>query len=253
MKSLLVAFAMYTKIPVPTVTWDGKSLKYVYLWFPVIGAIIGALMFGWHALAVHFGVNSMLFAVVATVLPIIITGGIHIDGFIDTMDAISSYGDREKRLEIMKDPHVGAFGVIMCGMYLLLNAGIWAQVYDKPRFLLIALIGFAVSRTLAGLSVIVLPPARDTGLARTFSDGAGKKPVATVLIVYLAALIAGLVWVSVPAGTGTVVFVALLVLWFKMMTKKTFGGITGDLAGYLLQCTELLILSAAAIGGIIWS
>ena len=108
--SLAVALSMYSKIPVPTVDWNEKNMKYAMCFFPVAGVVTGALEYAaGYALLTWTDCGSLFFAAVMTMIPVLVTGGIHLDGYADTMDALSSYGDREKKLEILKDPHTGAF------------------------------------------------------------------------------------------------------------------------------------------------
>ena len=104
-KSICVAFSMYSKIPMPRVEWNEKNMKYAMCFFPLVGAVIGGLMLLVRFLCGRFGFNTSVYAVVMTALPVLVSGGIHTDGFIDTVDALSSYGDKEKKLEILKDPH----------------------------------------------------------------------------------------------------------------------------------------------------
>lgn len=111
-KSICVAFSMYSKIPMPRVEWNEKNMKYAMCFFPLVGAVIGGLMLLVRFLCGRFGFNTSVYAVVMTALPVLVSGGIHTDGFIDTADALSSYGDKEKKLEILKDPHTGAFAII---------------------------------------------------------------------------------------------------------------------------------------------
>lgn len=148
--SLLIAVSMYSKFPVPTVNWTRERMGYVMCWFPVVGVIEGLALWFWQWAGGRLGFTAAGSALVAAALPLIVTGGIHMDGFLDTMDAIHSYGDREKKLEILKDPHVGAFAVIGCGGYLLLYA---AAAYEV---------------TALGLWPLALP---------VFCDGAGAQRI----------------------------------------------------------------------------
>ena len=63
-------------------------------------------------------------------MPVIITGGIHLDGFVDTMDAINSYQPIERKLEILKDSHIGAFALISCVTYFIISFGLWSEIDD---------------------------------------------------------------------------------------------------------------------------
>ena len=112
-KSLILAFSMYSRIPVPHVWIEEKDMKYTFGFFPLVGVVIGALFSGWLIFARKFCIGTITSMCVSGVFLLLITGGIHIDGYMDTMDAVHSYGDREKKLEILKDSHIGAFAVIM--------------------------------------------------------------------------------------------------------------------------------------------
>ena len=260
MKGLLIAFSMYTKIPMPRVDWDAKSMRHVFLFFPFVGVLLGGLAYGWLVLARWQECNGLLTAAGLVLLPLLVTGGIHLDGFLDTSDALNSYADTEKKLAILKDPHVGAFGVIRCAMLLLAQAGLWAQVIGNSSFWVLAVWGFVMSRVLTGVLALTLPLAKNTGLAHMFTEGADKKPVVRALI-FLGVLAvvsllawhwqAGLTEELLRAGITAVALLTALLLWFPRMARKQFGGITGDLLGYFLQLAELAVLLAAAGGAVL--
>ena len=105
---LLVAFSMYSAIPVPQVNWEKQTMRWALGFLPLIGVLIGAIEWFWFAFCVHFGAAGVFYAVIAALIPLAVSGGIHLDGLCDTCDALCSFGDREKRLAILKDPHVGA-------------------------------------------------------------------------------------------------------------------------------------------------
>ena len=119
-KAIGVAFSMYSKIPMPHFVWASEDMRYHLLFFPWIGAVIGGLEIAWYHLAGYLGVGKILSVALAVFLPLFVTGGFHMDGFMDTKDALSSYQGKEKKLEILKDPHIGAFAVIHLLSYLLL-------------------------------------------------------------------------------------------------------------------------------------
>ena len=100
----------------------------------------------------RFGFNTSVYAVVMTALPVLVSGGIHTDGFIDTVDALSSYGDKEKKLEILKDPHTGAFAIIGAVMYYLLFFGFMTEIWDIKATIAVS-VGFVLSRSLSGLAI----------------------------------------------------------------------------------------------------
>ena len=109
--SFKAAFAMFSKIPMPMVDWKKEKHKiYDVPFFPFVGTVIGILT--WLAggiLGMHAALEPFFLAVILTVIPVFITGGIHVDGLLDTSDALSSWQERTRRLEILKDSHAGAF------------------------------------------------------------------------------------------------------------------------------------------------
>ena len=115
LQTIAVAFAMFSAIPVPQFDWNEKNMRYAMCAFPLIGVVIGAAWCVCGALPLPGLAKAAGFALV----PVWVTGGIHLDGYADTCDALSSYGDREKKLEILKDPHCGAFAVIRLCSYFL--------------------------------------------------------------------------------------------------------------------------------------
>ena len=94
--SLIIAVSMYSKVPMPRVDWTKERMGYVMGWFPVVGLLEGAALWLWMWAGTALGVTLTARALVAAALPLLITGGIHMDGFLDTMDAIHSYGETEK-------------------------------------------------------------------------------------------------------------------------------------------------------------
>ena len=126
--SLAIAISMYSRIPVPTVDWNEKNMKYAMCFFPVVGVITGLLQAGAGYLILEYtSFGKLFFAAVMTLIPVLVTGGIHLDGYADTIDALSSYGDREKKLQILKDPHTGAFAVIGLCVYFVAVLALWSE------------------------------------------------------------------------------------------------------------------------------
>ena len=175
--------------------------------------------------------------------------GIHLDGFADTIDAVSSYKDREKKLEILKDPHTGAFAVIGLCAYFLITAALWSEVNLKTLSLAVWM--YPISRALSGLSVVSFRSAKSSGLLRTFQERADRKRTRIVLSIWLMSLAAGAIYIFRVQGAIIVTAALLVFFYYYKMSFKQFGGITGDLAGYFLQICELVMLTVVAfLGGI---
>ncbi len=246
LQSLAIAISMYSKIPVPTVDWNEKNMKYAMCFFPVVGAAAGGLqlLIG-YLLLKYTSCGNLFFAIAMVLIPVIVSGGIHLDGFADTVDALSSYGDREKKLEILKDPNTGAFAVIGLCVYFLADTALWSEV--TVELLPVIACTYMLSRSLSGISVVSFRAAKNSGLLRTFQDGAQKKRVRVVLIVW--ACVCGGIMLYLSWKTAVIVILAALFvfLYYYRMSRKQFGGITGDLAGYFLQVCELAMLAGAVL------
>lgn len=247
-RSLAIAVSMYSKIPVPTVEWNEKNMKYAMCFFPVVGAAAGVLqLLAGMFLLKCTSCGRLFFAVVMTLIPVAVTGGIHLDGFADTVDALSSYGDREKKLQILKDPRTGAFAVIGLCVYFLADTALWSEM--TAELLPVTACSYMISRSLSGISVVSFQAAKNSGLLRTFQDGAQKLRVRIVLTVW-AIVSAGIMFRLSWKQAAVMLTAALLVFfYYYRMSRKQFGGITGDLAGYFLQLCELAMLAGAVLSG----
>ena len=106
-------------------------MKYALCFFPWVGLAVGAVSAVLFWLLQQIGAGSMLRAAVLTAVPVLVTGGIHLDGYLDTMDALSSWREKQRRLEILKDPHAGAFAIIMGCLYFVLYAGAAGELVWK--------------------------------------------------------------------------------------------------------------------------
>ena len=245
LRALVIAFSMYSQIPMPQFTWQDKEMKYAFCFFPWVGAAIGGITMFWWWFCGKFSVGNVAFAMIGTAIPLAVTGGFHVDGFMDTMDALGSWGDKEKKLEILKDSHNGAFAVIGICCYFIGSLGVWSEI--RTEMLPVVAAGYVISRALSGLAVVTFPAARGSGLVKTFQDGAQKKAVRITMIVYLV-LAAVYLYIFSPVGMVVFFIIAGAVFgYYYRMSRKQFGGVTGDLAGYFLQICELALL----VGGLI--
>ena len=198
LKSAVLAFSMFSAIPMPRVEWNARSMRYMLAAFPLVGAVIGALFVaagcGFVALSDVWAkpVPASLAALVLLLLPVLVTGGIHVDGFMDTCDALGSHADREKKLAIMKDPHAGSFAVLGCVLYFVAQYALLRAFADyalgsggaarrlvnqwqQVQLFLCAASAFVFSRLLSALAVATFPIAKNSGLVRTFSDASARR------------------------------------------------------------------------------
>ena len=246
LKGLVIAFASYTRIPMPQVDWSEENRRWSMCFFPLIGVVVGGLIWLWLALCDGLHIGPFLRGAIGTALPLLVTGGIHMDGFMDVTDAMSSWQTKEKRLEILKDSHVGAFAVIACGAYLLLMAGLLSECTAAQGLGLTA--AFVLSRSMSAYAMVALPQAKKQGMLADNARNADHHRVRLASWGWFAAAavaaVCGLGWygLALPAG-------ALACLgWYAHRAKKYFGGISGDQAGWYVQVTELVGLGLTVLG-----
>lgn len=247
--SLIIAIAMYSKIPMPQAEWNEKNMRYAMCFFPVVGVVIGAAEFAaGYALLHWLHCKPLLFSVAMTLIPVLITGGIHLDGFADTVDAMSSYAERERRLEILKDPHTGAFAIIGLCCYFLANVGIWSEIGEKK--LLVACCIFAFSRAMSGLAVVRFQSCKEQqDCCGHFRMEQPKRRVRVVMMLWAVLTAFILLKISPAAGTAALAMGIAIYVYYYLFSRKYFGGTTGDLAGYFLQLCELGMLAGIMLAG----
>lgn len=245
LETMVVAFSMFSALPMPRVEWREDNMRYSLCAFPLIGAVIGLFCWFWAWVCGALELPVLLRGAGLCLIPVLVTGGIHLDGYADTWDALGSHAAPEKKQEILKDPRLGAFGGIhLCG-YFVASFALWAclRVYEAGAVLLM----FTLSRSLSGLAVAAFPLARNTGLAHTFAAAADKKRVRWVLgglsLVLMALLCLG--WDRM----GALMSLSALgvFFWYRRMAVKEFGGLSGDLAGWFLQTSELWMVGAMVL------
>ena len=245
-----MTFGMFSTIPQPKL-WDDSSAKHMMPFLPLVGFVVG--MVWWLAADVldYFSllVGDILAPAVLIFIPVLLVGLIHHDGFMDTSDAILSRRPFEEKLRILKDPHPGAFAVIMVAILFII------QYAAALQFFLNGWVSFAtllvipiVSRCCSAMSVLCLKPLTQNGYASQFKpDSAILHRIVTVLFTFSAFALA---WIL--AGTsGIIVAGAVLIGYAAAMlcALKSFGfkGVSGDLAGFSLVISEACGLVAIAV------
>lgn len=250
-KSIISAFAMYSRIPVPKIKWCEENRRYALGFFPFVGAVSGLLIVLWYCISNKFNINTVLFSAVCTAIPIIVTGGIHMDGFCDVIDAKSSYGNKEKRLEIMSDPHIGAFAVIYSIIYFVIQTGLFSEI-KSLKAAAICGFTFVLSRTLSGFAAVILKNAKGDGSLYSFTEASQKKSVIVILAAIFVVCSSVVLFINYVIGLVVIAVGIMTFFAYKRFAYKNFGGITGDLEGYFLQICELVMLITTVITPLIW-
>jgi adenosylcobinamide-GDP ribazoletransferase len=209
--------------------------------FPLVGLVLGcvaaaaaraAVIAGWPALGGAAGAGMLA----------LITGALHLDGLADGADGL--YGTRtpEQRLAIMKDPRVGAIGVVALVFAILLKMLAITRLAAGPSWILVAL-PCVWSRAAMTVLAVSLPYARAEGTARAFIEGA--RPAHAMAAVLLAA--AATAFLAPLAALACAAAATLIALALRGVFRRAVGGITGDLLGFACEIVEVALLLGLAL------
>lgn len=244
MKKYLHAFvmcqSMFCAIPAPQ-AWDEKAKDKMLLFLPIVGLEIGAL---WAALAWLCRLRNLPALVAGLVLcayPFLITGFIHLDGFMDVTDAVKSWRNLERRREILKDSHVGSFAVIGIALLMLAQFALFSSAPAEANSLILIFIP-AVSRCCSSLAVTGLKPMSTSQYADQKKPKSHIVALSIMLCNFLAAgfLLCGkygFALVGCLAGYG----LALL------RAYRSLDGMNGDISGFALTVSELCAVAVYAL------
>ena len=247
LRSLVMAFSLFTVIPMPQVDWNERNMRYMMAAFPAVGVLIGALVWGWWLLCGMVGFGILARAAGLTLIPVVVTGGIHLDGFADVVDALSSHADPERKRAIMKDPHVGAFAVIGVGCYLIAYLALASEV-DEAHLLSLACVP-VLSRCLSSFATVSFRKASSTGMLAAEGTTDGAAVVRGIVIGICAAITVLLIAHDRAVGSSVVLAGVVALLYVRRLAEREFGGMGGDLAGYFLQVAELAMLAIIVMMG----
>lgn len=251
LETAAVAFAMFSAVPVPQPVWNKENMRYALCAFPLIGVVCALLWSGWMVLSDAMQVPELLRAAGLCLVPVWVTGGIHLDGYADTCDALASCAPPEKKQEILKDPRCGAFALIRLCTYFAAYLGLCAAVPNGERTLWCMSLAFVLERALSGLAVASFPLAKNTGLAHTFSTAADRTTVCRILLA-LSLILSGAMIVLGGVSGAAMAAAAALVFWrYHRTAVKQFGGLSGDLAGWFLQKAEIWMLAAFVLAELV--
>jgi len=246
MNGLLLAMQFFTAIPVrKELPLGRREVTAMYVALPFVGAAIGLAMYVVSELLVsylHFG--TLLASVLIVLTGIILIGGLHLDGWADTGDAFFSYKDREKRLEILEDPRLGAFGTMALVLLIIVKIAVFNEILMRgtgSSALFIAIPFLARAAMNVYFSTVRL--AKDKGIAHFFKEKMsttrliGWTLVSSAVILFVVGFV--LKSVLIPVVLAVVIGVAFFT--FRNWSLKHFGGVTGDLCGAFIEGMEALL------------
>lgn len=241
MNAFFHALAFFTRIPVPWLRPSEEAWKKSVAWYPAVGFVLGLLLWGMHLAGVSlFG--PLLGAVLALAFWVYITGGLHLDGWMDLADGLGSSRPREQVLEIMKDSRVGAMGVLAAILLLLIKVAALAQLVQQGAGGLLIVVP-AAARTHVLLSIRCWPYASaEKGIGKGISEGLST---VSIVIGYAAVLAVG--WFVGGSQALTAILVSFVfTIWFSRSVARKLGGLTGDCYGAVIESAEAVMLIVLA-------
>ncbi|MEC0180427.1 adenosylcobinamide-GDP ribazoletransferase [Paenibacillus peoriae] len=279
-QAVAAAFQFLSRLPVKAeLDFSPELLKRSASYYPLVGAVIGLIVWCFAAL-VSLVLPPLPSAVLTLVMWVWLTGGLHLDGWMDAADALFSYRSRERMLEIMKDSRVGAMGVIACVLLLMLKASLLYTVLDttlnEGNLSGLLLLPMVWSRWFMVHAMKRWPKARnDDGLAARFADMSGGRvglAVFWAVLVTLGAAAGQYILAALPIGTGGIGNLSMagayirtfllysedLPIWIGFVLlpwlaygvgtfvanriNRRLGGLTGDIYGALNELLETVLL-----------
>ena len=239
LKALGMCQSMFCAIPCFWHGWDERARGKMLLCLPFVGLEIGLLW--WGAGILSRFLSPLLGAAVLAFFPWIATGALHLDGFLDVVDAVRSCRNLERRREILKDSHVGAFAVIGCMLLGISQYAACASLGSAPLGLRVWIP--AVSRCWSVLAVNGLAPMQTSQYAgQTHKPGDLVFPAAVLLLLLGSCAALYRLWALVLLGELAVYALVL------RRGYRALGGMNGDISGYCLTLSELAACAAMAVG-----
>ncbi|MBT2570874.1 adenosylcobinamide-GDP ribazoletransferase [Planococcus sp. ISL-110] len=239
----LLALQFFSVIPVKKqLPMEKSHITAMYAMLPLLGLLFGSVLAGsvW-LLRETTDLSPLLIGFAVVAIGMVLSGGLHMDGLADAADAYFSYQDREKRLAIMGDPRIGAFGTMV-----LLLAIVGKMIIIAESIQAVSLVLIFVVPVLSRIGLLALfsstPSAKQDGLAAFFQQLADHRKLQLTAVCLMAILLAAVVW-NTTVWTALILLALLLVsFWlYRAWCLRNFRGVTGDLFGAYVEGVEILL------------
>ena len=241
-----MSLGMFCAVPLPFHIWDDACMSLMLPCLPLVGALLGAAWWGLAALLAACGVHTVLAAAAVAAAPSLLTGFLHLDGYMDASDAILSRRGYEEKLKILKDPHKGAFSMIMLTLLFMLQYAAAYTVLDLSKNPAPLIFIAAAPRCCASASLLFLNVMPQSGYVNMFRRDTGARHKIFVLAVFGAAVAASFAAAGLPglisAASACAGFICAMAYSYK-----EFKGVSGDLAGFSIVIGELCGLIALGV------
>ena len=235
-RAFMMSMTMFCTIPIPFHMWDEESRPLMTLFLPFVGTVIGALWTLFAYVLRLLGIPVILRAALLCAYPIIITGGMHMDGFLDVTDAVRSWRDVEERRRILKDPHVGSFAVIDTVLLVMMQFAAFCCMKDTSNIFALILIP-TISRCIAAFCVTALRPLSTSEYSGDYRKRIKKSHLVFLTVATAAAGVLGFIFLGKYGYTAVAVAAGYLLYMFR--GYRSLDGMSGDISGYALTFGEL--------------
>jgi adenosylcobinamide-GDP ribazoletransferase len=238
-KGFIMALSMFTVLPTPYIEWDDEGARNMMKFYPLIGLIVGGIWSIIYYLVNTINVSIILKSVIIMIVPFIVTGMLHLDGFMDVCDAILSRRDREEKLRILKDSATGAFAVISLVILFFLQFGCIYTILEKNISFYILILIPIVSRSVVAYFLLSRTTIKESTLGTYFKKGTNIQDKIIMIVSLIIMIIISFVLLRFY-GILLVLLITLGITWAVEKCKKEFGGISGDVAGFALVVGEVI-------------
>lgn len=240
-QQFILMLTFLTRIPIKfNFEFDPETFGKGYVFFPIIGAIIGLIMGGVSYLIAPIPLYIQSFLLIISYL--LIVGGIHIDGIADLFDGIYSARKRERILEIMEDSHIGAFGAIGLILYFIGMFIGFEEVLQQSGSIVVLICMPIVARAITVCVVGFCKYAKPSGLGKGMVDSI--RPLSGSIIMSITLLLGFLL--SFQMGISIVAtFLIMALIVFRI--HKSLNGITGDVLGATVEISQVVFLLSICI------
>jgi adenosylcobinamide-GDP ribazoletransferase len=239
---IALCLVFFTRLPLPVVDFRGRSLAAAIWAAPVAGLAVGLIGAVAYATATRFGLAMGPAAALALAATLLATGCLHEDGLSDVADGFGGGKTREKKLEIMRDSRIGAYGACALGLSLLVRWSALSEFANPTQALFALVAAHAASRGMLGAFMHLLPSARIDGL----SAGAGTVSVETAGVGAMLGAIP-LLLLGLGGAIFALILLGLLFAAFRALCLNQIDGQTGDTVGALQQLGEIAVLLVASV------
>ena len=249
MNAFLIGLQFLTRISIVRQTvWTEEDFGNSVKFFPAVGAVLGISYIAVVSILIELtgGKYPMLEAAIVFASTVMLTGGIHCDGFMDTFDGLFSGRDRERMLEIMKDSHVGAFGAVSFVVLSIVEFSALNELTRLPTDIFLSAI-FAMpilGRLMMTMTIGLFPYARREGMGKAFAERTTGSTMifasieAVILLLPMIAFSIEMFLTALMSGIAAVAFT----LYFGHYATKKLGGVTGDVYGAVTLLSESIVL-----------